>query len=57
MRQDFRQMNLRCICVVLCLLSMCITSASASEKPWTEIRSPHFRVLTNGTTPDGRKVG
>jgi tetratricopeptide (TPR) repeat protein len=28
----------------------------ASEKPWTEIRSPHFRVLTNGSEPDARKV-
>jgi len=28
----------------------------AAEKPWTEIRSPHFRVLTNGSAADGRKV-
>jgi len=41
---------------VACLLSVCTTSASASEKPWTEVRSPHFRVLTNGGTADGRKV-
>lgn len=56
MRQDFGQMNLRRISVLLCLLSMFITSAPASEKPWTEVRSPHFRVLTNGSAADGRKV-
>jgi Tfp pilus assembly protein PilF len=41
---------------VACLLFICTASASASEKPWTEVRSPHFRVLTNGGTADGRKV-
>jgi tetratricopeptide (TPR) repeat protein len=28
----------------------------ADQKPWTEIRSPHFVVLTNGTAGDGRRV-
>ena len=28
----------------------------AAEKPWTEVRSPHFRVLTNGAIPDAMKV-
>jgi Tfp pilus assembly protein PilF len=43
---------------VLCflILVVCFRSASAGEKPWTEVRSPHFRVLTNGSVPDGRKV-
>ncbi len=27
-----------------------------AEKPWTEVRSPHFRVLTNGSTGDARHV-
>lgn len=31
-------------------------SAMANEKPWTEIRSPHFRVLTNGSISDARNV-
>ncbi len=39
-----------------CLLSVLVPSASANEKPWTEVRSPHFRVLTNGSPGDGRKV-
>jgi len=56
MGQDSRQMNLRCISVVLFLLSVCVTSASASESPWTEVRSPHFRVLTNGGVGEARRV-
>lgn len=39
-----------------CLLSLCTASASAGERPWTEARSPHFRVLTNGSTDSARKV-
>jgi tetratricopeptide (TPR) repeat protein len=27
-----------------------------AEQTWTEVRSPHFRVLTNGSGSDGRKV-
>lgn len=30
--------------------------AFSAEKPWREIRSPHFRVLTNGSEGDGRHV-
>jgi tetratricopeptide (TPR) repeat protein len=26
------------------------------EQPWAEVRSPHFRVLTNGSSKDGRAV-
>ncbi len=28
----------------------------SDEKPWREIRSPHFRVITNGSEGAGRKV-
>jgi tetratricopeptide (TPR) repeat protein len=28
----------------------------ADEMPWKEIRSPHFRVITNGSDRDGRHV-
>ncbi len=30
--------------------------ANASDKPWIEIRSPHFRILTDGSEKDGRRV-
>jgi tetratricopeptide (TPR) repeat protein len=42
--------------VVLCLFSLCTISAAAGVKPWIEVRSPHFRVLTNGSQNDARRV-
>lgn len=30
--------------------------AFGAEKPWLEVRSPHFRVITNGSEGDGRHV-
>lgn len=42
---------------LLCLLVICTCmSASAGDKPWVEIRSPHFRVLTDGSQGNGRRV-
>jgi tetratricopeptide (TPR) repeat protein len=41
---------------VIVLLLFCAVLASASEKPWTEVRSPHFRVLTDTNSGDARKV-
>lgn len=40
------------------VLSLCfgIPSASAGTKPWIEVRSQHFRVLTNGSQGDARRV-
>ncbi len=32
------------------------TSGFSEEKPWREIRSPHFRVITNGSESVGRHV-
>ncbi len=32
------------------------TPAYAREKPWTEVRSPHFRVLTDGSENNARHV-
>jgi Peptidase MA superfamily len=31
-------------------------SSAAKEKPWLEVRSPHFRVLTDATAGDARHV-
>jgi hypothetical protein len=33
-----------------------VGSARADERPWLEVRSPHFRVLTDASANDGRKV-
>jgi tetratricopeptide (TPR) repeat protein len=43
---------------VLVLLFAGVSSpvAQAGERPWTEVRSPNFRVLTNGSAADGRRV-
>jgi len=40
-------------------LSLCALFSSFrahAEQTWLEVRSPHFRVLTNGSVGDGRKV-
>jgi hypothetical protein len=39
-----------------CLLATGAIPASAHQKPWIEVRSPHFRVLTNGSQNDGRHL-
>lgn len=38
------------------LLAIGSIPASARERPWIEVRSPHFRVLSNGTQNDARHV-
>ena len=32
------------------------TASATAEVTWTEVRSPHFRVLTDGSSGDARKV-
>jgi len=49
-------MVLRLGCIFLCLLLFDISAVARSEQPWTEVRSPHFRVLTNGDAGDARRV-
>jgi TPR repeat protein len=39
---------------VLSLLTA--AAAAAAERPWLEVKSPHFTVVTNGTEGDGREV-
>lgn len=48
-------MNRR-VSVLIFLLAFSRCTVFAAEKPWTEIRSPHFRIVTNGSIPDARKV-
>jgi len=53
-------MSRRIIYFVALLTALSAASSPAvvaSEiRPWTEIRSPHFRVLTDGTEKEGRRV-
>ena len=42
---------------LICVLALSFASASfAGEKPFTEVRSPNFRVLTNGSEHDARRI-
>ena len=41
-------------CCLVALLSS--SSLARAEDTWTEVRSPHFRVLTDGSARDGRNV-
>lgn len=42
--------------LVLLLMTMGGSAAALCEQTWTEIRSPHFRVLTDSSPGDGRRV-
>jgi tetratricopeptide (TPR) repeat protein len=48
--------EMKCRTVFLSLLVVLSGTRALAEKPWTEVRSPHFRVLTNGSAADGRHV-
>lgn len=51
------QTFIRLTSIVLCLFGTFVFLPSArAEDRWTEVRSPHFRVITDGSEKDGRKV-
>jgi tetratricopeptide (TPR) repeat protein len=41
--------------LLLCWISICQVGF-AGEKPWIEVRSPHFRLITNGSESAGRHM-
>lgn len=50
-------MNCRLIFPLIGLLLLSAAAeALAGDKPWLEVNSPHFRVLTNGSAADARHV-
>jgi Tfp pilus assembly protein PilF len=49
-------LTFRILIYIFCALFIYPTASIAAEKPWTEVRSPHFRVLTNGSSDDARRV-
>jgi tetratricopeptide (TPR) repeat protein len=49
-------MNCRLASLVVVFLLPSATAVMAEEKPWSEVRSPHFRVLTNGSERQARQV-
>src|SRR4051812_39438925 len=42
----------RWLLTIICLS----VTAAGNERPWIEINSPNFRVITDGTERDGRHV-
>jgi hypothetical protein len=51
-----RASALRCLVLISLLPTLLYTKHAIGEQTWTEVRSPHFRVLTNGSSRDGRAV-
>ncbi len=49
-------MKTQIVGLFLCLILLVTLSSAAAEEPWTEVRSPHFRVLTNGDASDAKHV-
>jgi len=49
-------MNSRNVLLAVCLAFALTSAANAKVSPWIEVRSPHFRVLTNGSAVDARHV-
>jgi hypothetical protein len=47
--------SLKSLMVVLCGISVCQIGL-AEQKPWIQITSPHFRLITNGSEGSGRHV-
>lgn len=56
-QSDNTRMNCRLIFPLIGLLLLSAAAeALAGDKPWLEVNSPHFRVLTNGSAADARHV-
>src|SRR5947209_8642816 len=41
---------------VVSMVLFCTQVILAEEKPWVEVRSPHFRLITNGSERSGRHM-
>jgi hypothetical protein len=48
--------RLRFIALISTLLLLFAGVSFAADKPFTEVRSPNFRVLTNGSEHDARRI-
>jgi tetratricopeptide (TPR) repeat protein len=49
-------MNRRLILLVTGLVLTVVAEAVGGDRAWLEVKSPHFRVITNGTAADARHV-
>src|SRR5579863_7139099 len=50
------RMNCRLLFCVFALVFLLAVNSVAVDKPWLEVDSPHFHVLTNGNVSDARHV-
>jgi hypothetical protein len=48
--------RLKFIALISALAFSLAVSSVAADKPFTEVRSPNFRVLTNGNEHDARRI-
>jgi hypothetical protein len=55
MRQDVALMSHLRLAGLACLVFLSAVSAVAAEK-WVEVRSPNFRVISDGSEKDARHV-
>ena len=46
----------RAVAFLAAVLAASAAPAPAADRPWVEIKSPHFTVATNGTEAEGREV-
>ena len=56
MADDAPTMTLRSVCLLFCIFLLATVGPASAERPWIEVRSPHFRVLTNGDKGQARGV-
>ena len=49
-------MKIGSVVFAVCLIALVPSIAIAGDVRWTEVRSPHFTVLTNGSASDARQV-
>lgn len=42
--------------VILCILASILPAEAAADPSWREVSSPHFRVITDGSESEARKV-
>jgi hypothetical protein len=42
--------------LLACMFGLLVSRAAAGEKPWIEVDRPHFRVLSDGSDRDARRV-
>ena len=52
----FRHRRKILVCTSALLLVFSAPSSRAADKPFTEVRSPNFRVLTNGSEHEARRI-